>query len=61
MRRKLWKLALAATLTTAAFLSMPPQTMASVVDCNLCAQYHTCFDCCRCDGYHSVYCTKNCP
>jgi hypothetical protein len=61
MTKKLWKLLFAAALTTAALLSMPPQAMASVVECNLCDQYHTCFDCCRCDGHGSVYCTKNCP
>jgi|GEM_PF-2606781 len=58
--KKLWKFALAAGLTTAAYLSMPPVASANL-NCQLCDQYHTCFDCCRCDGFGSVYCTKNCP
>jgi len=58
--KKLWKVLFAAGLTAAALVSMPSK--ASAIDwCAQCAQYQTCYDCCRCDGGLNLYCTKNCP
>jgi hypothetical protein len=56
---KLSKLLLAAALTGAAILSMPPK--ASATDfCASCAQTGECFPCCRCDGTGPAQCFSLC-
>jgi len=56
---KLLKLLLAAVLTIAAILSMPPK--ASAADfCAQCDATGECFPCCRCDGFGPAQCFNLC-
>jgi hypothetical protein len=53
------KLLLAALLTTAAFMTAPPEA-AAAGPCDRCDRTGDCYACCRCDGGGVIDCSNAC-